>query len=158
MTVPDDLRKRLTLLGETPEQFSEIYETRGPDFFLSFLRLYIEGREETISRFREWSPKLREYATHCRSRSPSPDLKKLSDQDRAKLPIYEAKITGAERIRPKDNNCIIICSIPSIGIPVAQRLWPGHDSLSIILTLEESRQWWEMYKHPEGALWCAMND
>jgi hypothetical protein len=84
-------------------------------------------------------------------------LEALSEQDRAKLPIYEAKIMGAERLRPKHGNCVIVCSIPLIGIPVAQRLWPGEDSLAIILTPYELRRWREDYKHPQEAFWWWMD-
>jgi hypothetical protein len=75
----------------------------------------------------------------------------LGDRERAKLPIYEGKITQAERLRPRDNCGIIICSIPLIGISVAQRLWPGQDDLAILLTPEELCRWQDIYKHPEDA-------
>ncbi len=153
INIPPDLLERLALLGEKPELFSDIYKARGADFFVSFLRVYIEQREEASSLYREWSPKLRAYANQCRSSNACPDSQALSEQDRAKLPIYESKIMKAERLRPKDGHCVIICSIPFVGVSVAQRLWPGEDSLSIILTPLELRQWWETYKHPEEAFW-----
>src|SRR5262249_38875137 len=139
--IPPDLLERLTRLGEKPEDFSHLYKARGADSFISVLRVYIEKSEECISLYREWSPKLRAYANQCRLSNPCPNLEALSEEDRAKLPIYEARIIGAERLQRKDGNCVTICSIPLIGIPVAQRLWPGEDSLSVILTPEESRRW-----------------
>src|SRR5215469_13305397 len=102
MNIPGDLLERLANLGESPEQFKDIHESRGPEFFISFLRCHIEGREETLALYREWAPKLRAYAAGCRAKNKCPDSGTLSEQERAKLPIYEAKITNAERLRPKD--------------------------------------------------------
>jgi hypothetical protein len=150
MIIPDDLRTRLNNLGETPEAFAGILESRGPEFFVSFLRHFIEQRERVAALSREWSPRLRAYAAECRSRDADPESATLSEQDRAKLPIYAQKIQNAERIRPKDEAEVIICRMPWIAIPVAQRLWPGEDDLSVILTPEELRGWNEIYKHPEA--------
>src|SRR5262245_19501115 len=122
MNIPPDLLERLALLGEKPQQFANISKAREAAFFISFLRIYIEQREECICLYREWSPKLRAYANKCRLNNPCPGLEALSEEDRAKLPIYESKITSAERLRPRDGNTVIICNIPLIGIPVAQRL------------------------------------
>jgi hypothetical protein len=61
MNIPAGLLKRLAAQGEEPDlgEFSKIHETRGAEFFESFLRSYVEGREESESLFRRWSPKLR---------------------------------------------------------------------------------------------------
>jgi hypothetical protein len=47
--------------------------------------------------------------------------------------------------------------MPSLAIPVAQRLWPGEDDHSILLTPEEHSQWRQIYSHPERALWWFRN-
>ena len=151
MDIPVDLAERLAALGEKPEQFRDIYESRGAEFFISFLRCHIELSEEALALYREWAPKLQAYAVECRSRNRCPDSGTFSEQDRAKQAIYEARIKSAERLRAKEGAGVIICSIPLIGVPVAQRLWPGEGEPSLILTPEELEAWRGVYKHPEEA-------
>jgi len=151
MNIPADLLERLVKLGESPEQFSDICKLWGSDYLIEFLQCYIKRREETVTLYREWAPRLRAYAIECRTKNRPPDSGIFSEQDRAKLLVYETKIKLAERLQPKDGASVLICSIPLIGVPVAQRLWPGEDSLSVILTPEELKKWQGIYKHPEEA-------
>src|SRR5215472_15987887 len=116
MDIPPEILERLAALGEDPGQFPESIKSRGKEFFLSILKLVIEKREQQIALFGEWSPKLREFAADSRSRNQCPDLASLTDCDHAKLPIYEEKISKAERLRPRRNTSVTICSIPLIGI------------------------------------------
>lgn len=152
-TIPPEILERLAALGEDLAQFPESIKNRGKEFFLSFLKLVIEKREQQIALFREWSPKLREFTVSCRSHNPCPALESLTNSDRVKLSIYEEKISKAERLRPRRNTCVTICSIPLIGIPIALRMWPGNNGDTLILTPEELSQWCKIYKHPEEAHW-----
>jgi len=43
--------------------------------------------------------------------------------------------------------------MPLVAISVAQRLWPGEDDNTIILTPEEQSKWDEIYLHPKDTFW-----
>lgn len=150
--IPADIIQRLALLGETPANFSKIRESQGVDGFHEFLRVYLRRREEEDALYQKWAPGLLDFACHCRSVNHGPPAESLTERERAKLPIYGNKIKSAERLRPRNNKAIISCCLPLIGVPVAQRLWPGKASLTVILTPEEWASWWKTYEHPEGAL------
>lgn len=144
--IPAEILERFKVLGEDPDRFPVVLKRRG----IPFLLAYLKRREGQLAVFREWSPKLHEFAADCRLRNPCPDADSLDARDRAKLLLYEDKIQTAERIRPLKSRREIICTIPLAATSLAQRLWPG-EAGAIILTGEELSQWGQIYKHPEDA-------
>ena len=132
-------------MNEDPLAFREIAWREGVDF----LNGYIDTISESNDLYLKWSPKLLAFANQCRSDHPIPSENSLSDSDRAKQQIYEAKIKNAERLPQKlTHNMVTICGMPLVAISVAQRLWPGEDDNTIIQTPEEQLKWDEIYSHP----------
>jgi hypothetical protein len=43
--------------------------------------------------------------------------------------------------------------MPLVAISVAQRLWPGENDSTIILTPEELSKWEAIYSHPKDTFW-----
>ena len=148
--MPHDLAERLVSLNEVPLAYREIAWREGVDFLAG----YIDSISERNVLYLKWSPKLLAFADQCRDDQPVPSENSLSDSDRAKQQIYEAKIKNAERL-PQSLylNKITICSMPLVAISVAQRLWPGEDDSTIILTPDEQSKWHTIYSHPKDAFW-----
>lgn len=146
--LPADLAHRLTALGEDPAAYQDMVHSYGA----RFVRMYTEGLEKAASQFREWAPKLREFADKCRAANPCPDLSTLSARDHAKLDIYRSLINEAERL-PRRVNEVVICSVPTMAIPIAQELWPGDEKRCVFLTPDELNEWNTGYTHPAGTYW-----
>lgn len=149
MNLPQDIVDRLQALGHVPDRYADMVRSEGADF----VRGYVERLEDADRLYREWSPRLREFAASCRANSPCPKAGTLSDRDRAKLPIYESLINKAERLPLRKKSEVLLCSIPLVGIPVAMSLWPGDDDGSVFLTPDEMKEWHAIYKHPEESFW-----
>jgi hypothetical protein len=103
--------------------------------------------------YSQWSPKLREFVRQCRVANPIPPLESLPPRERAKLPIYEAKIQNAERLPSRRRSEVVFCCLPVEAIPVAQQSWPGDDERSVFLTADELSRWRQIYRHPESSFW-----
>jgi hypothetical protein len=146
--IPHHLAKRLVALNENPLDYREMAWRDG----LDSLAHYIDSLSKCNDLYEKWFPKLREFADQCRAERPILPEKWLSPIDRAKQQVYKIKITNAERLAFEGNG-VIFCCLPLIGIPVAEKLWPGEDDSTILLTPEESSRWDEIYSHPEDALW-----
>jgi len=147
--LPADVAARLQVLGEDTDKYKEMVRSEGA----KFVRGYIEQLENTDSLFKQWSPKLRQFAAECRAAMPCPSVESLSARDRAKIEIYETKIDTAERLTRRRENEVVICCLPTMAIPIAQRLWPGADKRSVFLTLQELAQWNAIYTHPDDSFW-----
>lgn len=116
--------------------------------------IIIDKIAESNSLYQKWSPKLFKFAAQCRADQPTAPEISLSDSDRAKQHIYESKIKNAERLPQKlTRNKVIVCRMPLIAISVAQRLWPGEDDNTVILTPEEKSKWADIYSHPKDTFW-----
>ena len=152
MEMPQDILDRVKALDLALDRFQWMFREEGADF----VRGFIECLEDAEALFREWSPKLREFAESCRASNPSPSADSLSARNRAKLPIYQSMIETAERLPGLRCNTIIICSLPAMAIPIARRLWPGEDSRCVFLTREELDHWHEIYEHPDASFWWFM--
>ena len=146
--MPRDIVERLADLVEEPDSFANKLDGCGSDFALR----YINKLEDARSLYLEWAPKLHHFAEECRVTNPCSDVTSLSDRDLAKIPIYENIIANSERLPRVRKHEVMFCKLPLIGIPIAQRLWPGADDRSVFLTQDELNQWSEIYKHPESSL------
>ncbi|MFM9961725.1 MAG: hypothetical protein ACKV2Q_10915 [Planctomycetaceae bacterium] len=153
MDMSRDIVERLAELVEEPDSFAEKLEGGGSEFAVR----YISKLEEASSLYREWEPKLRCFVRECRAANPCWEEASLSDRDLAKLPIYENIIANSERLPRVRKHEVLFCKLPLIGIPVAQRLWPGADDRSVFLTQDELTQWSEIYKHPESSFSWSIN-
>jgi hypothetical protein len=121
---------------------------------VDFHRAYIDKISESYDLYQKRSPKLLAFADQCRSDQPIPPESSHSDSDRVKQQICEAKIKNAEHLPQKlTHNKITVCRMPLVAISVAQRLWPGEDDNTIILTPEEQSKWDEIYLHPKDTFW-----
>jgi hypothetical protein len=157
-----DLAERVAALKEDPADFREMawqLGKLGADFVYGYLD-YIEERNRL---YRQWSPQLRAFAAKCREDQPPPGEESLSNCERAKQRVYEEKLNlNSPHIGP--GVTVVICSMPLLAIPVAQRLWPRANDRMVILTPEEKARWNEMYLHPEGAMpwfshyWWSIDD
>jgi hypothetical protein len=123
---------------------------------LDFLALYIDKISERNELFEKWFPKLLAFADQCRDNRPILTENWLSKVDRAKQQIYKTKVTNAERL-PPDRNKVTICCMPLIAIVVAQKLWPGKDESTILITPEEKSKWHEIYSRPKDTFWWFVN-
>jgi hypothetical protein len=150
--IPHDLAERLVSMGINPLVYRNIAWQNGIDF----LSRHFDRISESNDLYLMWSPKLLAFTDQCRRDQPNPPENSLSYSDRAKQQIYEAKITNAERLPPA-RNTITICQMPLIAISVAQRLWPGEDENTVILTPEEKSKWNEIYSHPKDTFWWFVN-
>jgi hypothetical protein len=148
MTIPAELLTRLVILDETPADYEEVYMQQG----LDFLKRYIDRLEQKDFLFRQWVPQLNAFCVSCRASDNFTDLETLDKRNSAKILIYEAKIAEMENLGSRTKRNITFCCIQHLGIPIAQRLWPGKDKCSIILTPEELIQWHNIYKHPKDAV------
>jgi hypothetical protein len=114
---------------------------------------FLDKLAERNALYARWSPKLRDFAQECRRANPIPDLRSLPYRERAKLPIYRTRIQAREPQPRSPWNELVICRLPLIAMPIAQRLWPGHDDQAVFLTADEFARWEESYQHPENAFW-----
>jgi hypothetical protein len=152
----------VTALNEDPAHFREMawqLWQHGADFVYG----YLDRIEERNRLYRQWSPQLRAFAAKCREDQPPPGEESLSNSERAKQRVYEEKFNLNS---PEIGRGVtaVICSMPLIAIPVAQRLWPQANDRRVILTPEEEARWNEMYSHPKGAfpwfsrIWWSIDD
>lgn len=147
--LPADVAARLQGLGEDIEEYREMVRADGR----RCVRRYVERLENTDSLFKHWSPKLRQFAAECRAEMPCPSVESLSVRDRAKIDIYATKIDTAQQVTSRRENQIVICCLPTMAIPIAQRLWPGADKRSVFLTPQELAKWNAIYTHPDDSYW-----
>ena len=157
--LPRDIAERVAALKEDPAHFRETVWQHGADF----VHGYLDRIEERNRLYRQWSPQLRAFAAKCREDQPPPGEESLSNSERAKQRVYEEKFNFNS---PEIGRgvTVVICSMPLIAIPVAQRLWPQANDRRVILTPEEEARWNEMYLHPKGAIpwfsrfWWSIDD
>ena len=148
MDFPQDILERLQSLDETPTRLEWLLHDGG----LDRVRGFIDRLEDAKRLYLEWSPKLRELASRSRKVMPPPSEKRLSRRDLAKLKIYERLIGSADRLRHKKYE-IVICTLPVLGFPAAQRLWPGQEENVVLLTPKELSEWHDIYHHPDSSFW-----
>jgi hypothetical protein len=149
MIVPQDIADRLRALGHVPEKYADMIRLHGT----GLVRGYVERLEDADRLYREWSPRLREFAETSRVKNPCPGAGTLNERDAAKLAVFESLILKAERSPERPENEILLCTIPLVGIPVAMSLWPGADAGSVFLTPDELSQWHAIYNHPQESFW-----
>lgn len=140
-----DIAETLVALDYDPTQFREMAWQEGADFVRSF----IDKLEERDKLYRKWAPRLRTFAAKCRAKQLPPIREPISDYERAQQRIYEMTFR-LTKPRPSQRATVAICSMPSIAVPVAQRVWPAGERI-VLLTANEERQWSEIYSHPEDA-------
>lgn len=145
--LPSELVYRIESLEFDPLDFRKMAWRNG----VQFVSGYLDKIDEKNARYDEWLPRLRQFAQKCRDNLPPPSHDELEGRDLAKLKIYEAKIASAEQL-PQRSHTALICSLPRIAMPLAQRLWPGRQE-AVLLTREELSQWNEVYQHPETSFW-----
>jgi hypothetical protein len=152
--IPHDFAEHLFAMNEDPLIYRKIAWRENADFH----RGYIDKIAENNDLYQKWSPKLFEFAAQCRVDQPIPPESSLSDSDRAKQLIYEAKIKKAERLPQKQSrNKVTVCRMPLVAISVAQKLWPGENDDTVILTPEEQSKWDEIYSHPKDTFWWIID-
>ncbi len=152
VNIPHHLARRLVPMNENPLDYRKMAWRDG----LDFLTHYIDKISERNELFEKWFPALLAVANQCLDNRPILPENWLSKVDRAKQQIYKTKISNAER-PPPDRNKATICRMPLIAISVAQRLWPGKDEHTVILTPEEKSKWNEIYSHPKDTFWWFVN-
>ncbi|MGE3314928.1 MAG: hypothetical protein AB7O26_07400 [Planctomycetaceae bacterium] len=140
--IPPHLAKRLIAIGEDPEGTLWILQSDG----IEALDRFVNGLEERHALYREWSPRLFEFAEECRKVRPTLREECFTESDRVKLQIYERMITDCDRLQTEPNS-VNICRVPLLGISVAERLWPGYEKNTVILTFEEKQRWDAIYQH-----------
>lgn len=151
--LPADVADRLTAVGEDPARYQDMVRSFGARHVREFVRSYAGRIETQAALYRDWSPRLRQFADQCRVANPCPSMASLPARDEAKIPIYRAMINGAERLPRRPKNEVVICRMPAMAIPIAQDLWPGADDRCVFLTPEELSEWQRIYTHPEDEFW-----
>lgn len=143
--IAPELAQRLVLIDEDPAVYRESAWQFGEGF-----KQFVDMLEERHSLYRDWSPRLYDFAKECRERNPCPSERSLSNAEREMQRIYEAKLD-----QPKVNreNRVAICRMPLLAIPVAHRIWPKDLPHTVILTPEEEQTWNEIYTHSQDAPW-----
>lgn len=142
---PEHFAKRLRLIGLDPDDYrhsswekycrSDLPVTQRFEDFVSRL-------EEGAARYREWLPKMTEYAEACQAEQPiMPDYAFDSFKNELRR-IYSMKYgEHSEHISPHK---ITICRLPLIGISAVSKAGRVHDrdnAALIFLTPDELSRW-----------------
>jgi hypothetical protein len=149
---PDDFElsanqtERLVALDMDPAYYRHVAWEHGPDF----LDYFIDEEQKRHQLYRTWLPRLRAFADDCRITRPLPGQDSLSRSEQEQQRIYKEKM---ERSRPGSESAAAICRMPIVAMPVAKRLWCGHDDHTILLTPEEESRWREMCLNSDEIHW-----
>lgn len=155
-----DVIERLTRLGDFTEDrlkyWRNLWISNGEKFFWYSLRV----DEETAEEYRQWFPKLQEFAAARRREAPVPDTGSFTAAEQEHYRILLAKMT--EFAASEDRCCVFghrppcaaILSTTRIGLTAAQQVFDPTEV--VILTAEELGLWHDIYhRDPEKPWWEA---
>lgn len=155
-----DVIERLTRLGDFTEDrlkyWRNLWISDGEKSFWYSLR----ADEETAEEYRQWFPKLQEFAAARRREVPAPDTGSFTAAEQEQYRILLAKMT--EFAASEDRRCVFghrphraaILSTTRIGLTAAQQVFD--QTKWVILTAEELGLWYDIYpRDPEKFWWEA---
>jgi hypothetical protein len=114
--LPGEISARVEAQDEDPEVYRQLSWLFGTGLTHGLLD---RGKEQN-KLYRDWAPRLRAFADECRKNNRPPPDHSLSVRDREKKRICE--VTCKRPVVGK--NMLVLCSMPLLTLPVAQRLWP----------------------------------
>jgi hypothetical protein len=137
--------QRLGQLGYASEPelrfWRGLWESEGESFFWQFLR----SEEKAAEEYRQWFPRLQEFAADCRRAVPVPALDTFSTAEREQYRVLRAKMQ--EFAASEDRRCVLgrkphqaaILSTTRVGLSAAEEVFA--EAGAVLLREEERERW-----------------
>lgn len=133
-------------LGLDRERFQRIVDREGIAAAQSSLAY--DAREARL--FEKWCPRVREFVAAKRERAPFPERDSLDLVSAAICRILEPMIREAERLPRGRKNAVNFFVAPLYILPFVAKQWPAEYPNAILISPEESREWWDIYEAEKG--------
>ncbi len=136
----------ITRLGLDHERFQRVVDREGIAAARS--RLAHDAREARL--FEKWCPRVREFVAAKRESVPFPKRDSLDVVCSAICRILEPMIREAERLPRGRKNAVNFFVAPLYILPFVAKQWPAEYPNAILISPEESREWWDIYEAEKG--------
>ncbi len=159
---PGHLAERLRKIGLEPHDYRDWAwqeQQRSSAVASEALERLVEHLEDRAANYREWFPKLREYADECQRQQPFVHDWALDCAQSAQQSIYLEKLDA--QAPAASTHSIAVCCMPIIGISAVSeksRTLDLEDSALVFLTPEEFAHWNSIYPRPESDYWWNIDN